>query len=79
MPNHCVIQPSVLYRIHTEASSTVSGQDTTADGADVDTTCPTDRPSQSRLRGAIFGKMTNRNQTDTNKMATTETKYQTYF
>ena len=26
-------------------------------------------------RGAIFGKMRNRNQTDTNEMATTETKY----
>ena len=30
-------------------------------------------------RSAIFGKMTNRNQTDTNEMATTETKYQTDF
>ena len=28
---------------------------------------------------AIFRKMTNRNQTDTNEMATTETKYQTDF
>ena len=30
-------------------------------------------------RGAIFRKMTNRNQTNTNEMATTETKYQTDF
>ena len=28
---------------------------------------------------ALFRKMTNRNQTDTNEMATTETKYQTDF
>ena len=28
-------------------------------------------------RDATFRKMTNRNQTDTNEMATTETKYQT--
>ena len=31
------------------------------------------------FRDAIFRKMTNRNQTDTNEMATTETKYQTDF
>ena len=30
-------------------------------------------------RDAIFRKMTNQNQTDTNEMATTETKYQTDF
>ena len=36
-------------------------------------------PGTVRARGAIFGKMTNRNQTDTNEMATTETKYQTNF
>ena len=30
-------------------------------------------------RGAIFRKFSNRNQTDTNEMATTETKYQTDF
>ena len=30
-------------------------------------------------RDATFRKMTNRNQTDTNEMATTETKYQTDF
>ena len=31
------------------------------------------------FRDAIFRKMTNQNQTDTNEMATTETKYQTDF
>ena len=31
------------------------------------------------IRDAIFRKMTNRNQTDTNEMTTTETKYQTDF
>ena len=31
------------------------------------------------IRDVIFRKMTNRNQTDTNEMATTETKYQTNF
>ena len=31
------------------------------------------------IRDAIFRKMTNQNQTDTNEMATTETKYQTDF
>ena len=30
-------------------------------------------------RDAIFRKMKNRNQTDTNEMTTTETKYQTDF
>ena len=30
-------------------------------------------------RGVIFRKISNRNQTDTNEMATTETKYQTDF
>ena len=30
-------------------------------------------------RDAIFRKMTNRNQTDTNEMTTTETKYETDF
>ena len=35
-------------------------------------------PSVS-TRDAIFRKMTNRNQTDTIEMATTETKYQTVF
>ena len=30
-------------------------------------------------RGAIFRKITSQNQTDTNEMATTETKYQTDF
>ena len=32
-----------------------------------------------RSRDAIFRKITNQNQTDTNEMATTETKYQTDF
>ena len=31
------------------------------------------------IRDVIFRKMTNQNQTNTNKMATTETKYQTNF
>ena len=31
------------------------------------------------IRGAIFRKITSQNQTDTNEMATTETKYQTDF
>ena len=31
------------------------------------------------LRDAIFRKKTDRNQTDTNEMATTESKYQTNF
>ena len=32
-----------------------------------------------QTRDAIFKKITNQNQTDTNEMATTETKYQTDF
>ena len=31
------------------------------------------------FRGAIFGKISNQNQTDTNEMAITEAKYQTDF
>ena len=31
------------------------------------------------IRDATFRKMTNRNQTDTNEMATTKTEYQTDF
>ena len=31
------------------------------------------------IRDAIFTKITNRNQTDTNEIATTETKYQADF
>ena len=33
----------------------------------------------AKTRGAIFRKVSNRNQTDTNEMETTETKYQTDF
>ena len=33
----------------------------------------------SYIRDATFRKMTNQNQTDTNEMTTTETKYQTDF
>ena len=36
-------------------------------------------PDTVCIRDAIFRKMTNQNQTDTNAMATTETKYQTDF
>ena len=32
-----------------------------------------------KTRDVIFRKMTNRNQTDTNEMTNTETKYQTNF
>ena len=46
--------------------------------------CPLDPAVQEQMtiietRDATFGKMTNQNQTDTNEMATTETKYQTDF
>ena len=36
-------------------------------------------PGSVHARGAIFRKISNRDQTDTNEMATTETKYQTDF
>ena len=40
---------------------------------------PVRRPQSVRTRDAIFRKMINQNQTGTNEMATTETKYQTDF
>ena len=36
-------------------------------------------PGCVNIRDAIFRKLTNRNQTNTNEIATTETKYQTDF
>ena len=36
-------------------------------------------PAKVKTRDATFRKMTNQNQTNTNEIATTESKYPTYF